>query len=95
MTSPFPHFDISVDKDNVTEGVKEILQILRPEWDFDNEVTSVRFTEGFANEMFCYHRKDDPQKNDGIIIRVNLLDLESLNMGFSRQGEVYIQKSNA
>lgn len=52
---------ITIDENNVLEGAREILKIIRPTWNEDN-IKFKLFTDGITNKLVgCYH--EDPQSS--------------------------------
>ena len=50
--------DIKLDLENIDQGIKHILDELRPEWNYE-DVVSKEFTEGYSNKILCYHQAGD------------------------------------
>ncbi|XP_064630295.1 ethanolamine kinase 1-like [Lineus longissimus] len=81
-----PVLDITVDPKNYEEGLRDVLQTLRPAWKRD-DIKFKYLTQGYVNHMLaCYI--DEDNKDDWIVARIFGTDLD-----FGQQRDVEIKNS--
>ena len=77
-SSPIHFVDLTVDPDNVVDTITPLLKTLRPEWELD-ELCVDTFSRGVVNNMCCIYTKDDPGRDDGMIVRLYGMQVADLN----------------